>query len=78
MNSRNTSQRISHILYLLYSKRSVKTPPDDEINFTGFTTSGSGRSKLNIVYGISQTGCAETRCYYTPRLARHPVDVYDR
>lgn len=77
-------RNITHNGYLIFlpsipsiPKRSVKTPPDDEINFTGFTTSGPDRSKLNIVYGISQADVLK-RCYYTPCLARHAVDVRDR
>jgi len=78
--ARNISQRISHILYLLsvLSDRLKRHRMMKSIS-RALLPRDSAASKLNIVYGISQADIrAETRCYYTPRLARHAIDVDDR
>jgi len=66
MNSRNTLQRISHILYLLYSKRSVK-------NATGWWNQFHGLYYLGIrslqveycLWNISDGMCWNTLLLHT-------------
>lgn len=76
---RNITQRISHISSF-YSVLSDRLKRHRMMKSISRALHYLGSRPLQVEYCLWNIpgGCAETRCYYTPCLARHAVDVHDR